>query len=901
MFMDTNATLFDDLRKNPYYANYSDEELQKTIEIEKYGASVGADKFKKDISKKKEGKEEEATFYGSILKREKLEAIALNLQHIAEEKRGAGRASVALQILRELDPFIVAAYGLDSVLSCLSRERAVQNVAESLGARIETGILAQITCKEAPRLWKKVEGQVRGRKGYYQSAVLRHIVEKMALGDYGDHNATERIRELAKASNKKNGISIELWNKDMRVHLGTLVLDVIMRTTGIVELKRGDTRTPDKIICSPAIAEWVRDGIERRALMSPEYVPLPIPAKDWTTPYDGGYHTPLISHYPLVRKATKNFLEELADNADMSKVYTAVNAAQRTAWRINRRVFEVAKEFWDKGIRVNALPDAPELVLPPCPICGQVPTAEERGNNNHPCFHDNEQVLRLWKDAAKRAFEERIANGSRNIEVAYTLCLADMFLNEEKFFFPYYLDFRGRLYCRVSYLSPQGSGLGKSLIEFAEGKHLGTQEAADWLAIHVANSWGHDKLTFSERIQWTKDNTEMLLAIAENPYDNRQWATLKIKEAWPALAATFEWAGYIREGLSFVSHLPIGQDGTCSGLQHYAALLHDEHTARQVNVLPSERPADVYKAVAEQTIKILEALVGDPEEGEMAMAWLETGIINRKLTKRSVMTLPYGATSFSCKNYILDYYSEVVHEKGKVGPWETSNEQAKACCWLGNKVWQAIKDVLTVAPVAMDLLQKTAKVMARQKLPLNWTTPSGFRVQQFNVAYTVRRIKLALSGDIVYSTREGREAGPVKNDHLPKGMRVTLAEPTDMIDEQRQASGVAPNFIHSLDASALVLTINKMVEHGVRSFALVHDSFATHACDSALLAEVLRDEFAKMYTENDPLKMLYDEFTMMLEIIGADDAIKEIKELQGKMPYGKFDVNTVRNSLYFFA
>lgn len=893
--------LFNTLRSDSYYDGYSDTDLLKVIEWEKYGSETGAEKFRRNIEKQIEGKEEENTFYSSILKKEKLEAVAINIKTLAEEKKGAGRSGNVLPIIRELDPYTLAAYALEGVLTSLTKGQSVQNTANSIGKRVEAGILAQITSEEAPRFWNKVSRQVKGRRGRYQAGVLKHIIEQLALGKYGEDNATDRLKKLLQTSFKTREV-ISLWPDDIKIHLGAWLLDVVMRTTGIVEIKKGGMHTPDTIVASPEIMEWIKNSVDNKAIFSPEWIPLPIPPRDWSTPFDGGYHTPLINRYKLISRASKGFLEEVRDNAHMPTVYTTVNAAQRTAWRINKNVYEVAKTFWEGQIKCNALPDAPEVNVPPCPVCGNIPTDEEREAGNHVCFINDEKNFRLWKDASRKAFEERIANGSRNIEVAFTMHAATRYLDEDRFYFPYYLDFRGRLYTRVPYLSPQGAGLGKAMLEFAEGKAISTEEGARWLAIHVANSWGHDKLPFDERVKWTKDNTEMLLAVAADPYEHREWSKLKMKEAWPALAASFEWAGYIREGLAFVSHLPIAQDGTCSGLQHYAALLHDEHTAKQVNVAPGERPNDVYKAVAERTIEILEGLVGDPEHGEKAMAWLETGIINRKLTKRSVMTLPYGATSFSCKDYVYEYYKEALHDKGKVGPWELGAEQHKACCWLGNKVWQAIKDVLTVAPVAMGLLQNTAKEMARQQLPLNWTTPTGFRVQQYNVQYTARRLELALAGDIVYRTIEGRKQGPkVNHDVLPKGFRVTMQEPTDIIDEHKQASGVAPNFIHSLDASAMCLTVSKMVEYGVHSFALIHDSFATHACDSALLAKTLREEFAGMYREKDPLVDLYAEFTMMLKIIEAEDSIKVIKAYQNEMPYGTFNVDKVLDSLYFFA
>ena len=41
-------------------------------------------------------------------------------------------------------------------------------------------------------------------------------------------------------------------------------------------------------------------------------------------------------------------------------------------------------------------------------------------------------------------------------------------------------------------------------------------------------------------------------------------------------------------------------DATCSGLQVLSILMRDENTAKKVNVLPSEKPQDIYSAVAEK-------------------------------------------------------------------------------------------------------------------------------------------------------------------------------------------------------------------------------------------------------------------------------------------------------------
>ena len=78
------------------------------------------------------------------------------------------------------------------------------------------------------------------------------------------------------------------------------------------------------------------------------------------------------------------------------------------------------------------------------------------------------------------------------------------------------------------------------------------------------------------------------------------------------------------------------------------------------------------------------------------------------------------------------------------------------------------------------------------------------------------------------------------------------------IDISEQTSSVSPNFIHSFDATHLVMTVNAAVAEGVSSFAMIHDSFGAHACDIPKLKGVLREQFVKLYTENDPFSMLVE-------------------------------------------
>jgi DNA-directed RNA polymerase len=51
-----------------------------------------------------------------------------------------------------------------------------------------------------------------------------------------------------------------------------------------------------------------------------------------------------------------------------------------------------------------------------------------------------------------------------------------------------------------------------------------------------------------------------------------------------------------------------------------------------------------------------------------------------------------------------------------------------------------------------------------------------------------------------------------------------------------------------------MLTMEAAAAEGINHVLTVHDSFATHAADTERFAQVIREQFARMYTEHDPLE-----------------------------------------------
>lgn len=118
--------------------------------------------------------------------------------------------------------------------------------------------------------------------------------------------------------------------------------------------------------------------------------------------------------------------------------------------------------------------------------------------------------------------------------------------------------------------------------------------------IHLANLAGMDKLSHGERATFVVANADVFFDNADQPLSGqRQW--MKVDDPWQYLAACIEFANALRyhDGPeAYPCSLPIQQDGTCNGLQHYSALGGDPLGAYSVNVLPSDRPQDVYSDVS---------------------------------------------------------------------------------------------------------------------------------------------------------------------------------------------------------------------------------------------------------------------------------------------------------------
>lgn len=736
----------------------------------------------------------------------------------------------------------VAYLTLRRVINGISTKEKMVSMAGGIATLLEDDLKLRQFRNEAPRL---------------MDAITRNLKRTAA-------NAAHKTKVLKGAKTKLAMIEDINLPKETQIKIGIKLIELVaeLNLCQLVTHTEGKNKTVIYVESTPSLLVWL--ALQNRAcsLLSPVFLPMVVKPNAWTTPSDGGYlETPL----KIMKTRNKAYLQEL-EHVDMPVVYQSINALQETAWAINTQVLEVMNTLWNTtGGGIAGMPFKEGKPLPDRPID----------------IDTNPLALKEWKGKAAAVYNDNFKSRSKVVALSQKLWIAEKFKAEEAIYFPHVLDWRGRAYAVPGFVNPQSDDTGKALLEFSEGKPLGS-EGADWLAIHLANCFGYDKVDFDSRILWAEENTKAILDSASNPIDGeRFWLTAD--KPFQFLAACFEWLGYKTKGAAHLSKIAIALDGSCNGLQNFSAMLRDERGGRATNLVPSEKPSDIYQEVANvvQRLIDIEASAGHTE----AIAWKQALYregdswvnkpIGRKWTKRNTMTRPYSVTAFGMRDQLINEM-DVLLEDGSFKFFRDDTDMAKTAYYLADNNLNAISTVVVAAEEAMKWLQDVAKVVSANGLPVVWHTPVGLPVRQFYTTNESEIIQVFIGGErtrVAYN-RYGTE-----------------------LNSRKQAAGISPNFVHSCDAAHMMSTIRLCCNEGINSFSMIHDSFAVHACDTGILARNLRQAFVNQY-ESDVLEKFKAEITQQLIDSGAENLVAKMPPLPS---YGTLDLSGVLDSKYFFA
>lgn len=742
------------------------------------------------------------------------------------------------------------------------------------------------------------------------SAIGRTLEDEIRFGRIRDKEQEHFKKAIAENLNKRAGVSYKkaymqavetsmleqgqledawgAWSPTEAVHVGIKMLEIAIQSTQLVELKRYGAGNAAADVEMVHLSDfWVKKMAQRGfslAGIAPVYQPCVVPPKPWTGVVGGGYWAKGRRPLPLIRLGSKSAVARYED-VYMPEVYDAVNIIQNTPWKVNKKVLDVVNMV--EKLNNTPIDDIPQMEpLKPEDYAGET-----------------EEELKAWKKAAAGIYRREKARQSRRLSLSFIVNQANKFSQFKAIWFPYNMDWRGRVYA-VPMFNPQGNDMQKGLLTLAVGKPIGA-DGFKWLKVHGANCAGVDKVTFEERIKWVEDNHDNIMTAAKAPMDSIEWWG-KLDSPFCFLAFCFEYAGVMHHGLSYNCSLPIAFDGSCSGIQHFSAMLRDHIGGHAVNLTPSGKVQDIYRIVSDRIEEELKVLLvngtdnelvtyEDKKTGEiterlklgtreLARQWLTYGM-SRKVTKRSVMTLAYGSKEYGFADQV---YEDIVMPAIDSGSGAMFTEPSQASRFMAKMIWEAVSVTVVAAVDAMKWLQGAAKLLAAEVkdkktgeilkpcLPVHWVTPDGFPVWQEYRKKDTTRLNLMFLGSF--------NLQPTVN----KGTKKEL-------DKHKQESGISPNFVHSQDGSHLRKTVvHTHRKYGVMSFAVIHDSFGTIPADAEYLFRGVRETMVETYRDNDVLLDFYEQFEYQLHESQRD----KLPELPKK---GKLNIEDILSSDFAFA
>lgn len=570
------------------------------------------------------------------------------------------------------------------------------------------------------------------------------------------------------------------------------------------------------------------------------YRPMIVPPVDHELGMSGGHLTPDVRK-PVVQKYRSTVFEDNESSQKYSKpsqkVLDGVNGLQRTEWTVNERVYDVMKTLFENN---TLLCNLPAHDFDAYAFSTEFPTEGTKVEQAEWCRH-REETWGAW-------YKQEQSRGRMLIR----LSLAKKMLEWGLFYMPYTLDFRGRAYSVCELLSPQSSDFDRGLIMFANTMKQ-TKEGLYYQKIYLANLFGIDKVSFDERVAWVDEHWDIFEEISKDPYSNYFWVddAVKKNKSFQRLATIIDITR--KDGLTQV---PIHMDGKCNGGQHWSAIRRDPQIAKLTNVLPSDKPEDLYQYVAD---RVTDYCALHRDENNYYQEFLEHwGIINRAVTKRSTMCDSYGLTFYGIQKY--------TRVEGHVD-WIPRERRSGAVVELARAIQAGLNQSLEEPNRGKDYLKALATIAGENNKQMSWTTPSGFQVVHIYNKIGSRRSLAKL----------------FNNKELSFYFR------TKDVDIRSAKQAISPNYIHSLDAAHMFLTIYALILLGFEDFSMIHDSYGCHAPMMGVMMKVIREEFAKMHSEN----LLEKFYTEIRTLLGT--------ELPKPPERGDLDINDVVNSLYFFA
>ena len=782
-----------------------------------------------------------------------LSNVSKELTQTMEQQReqvGAGRKFAWFESLDGLDVDLLAYIGLSTCMDGVGKISTRTTVMNVIGRRIQMERLHLHLQEHDKKLLKRIENKIKT-----------------------DQISPTRRHKAARIIAKKAGVDWDDWTPSFLVQVAAPIYNAVMKASEVFEeyavrdLVNGHYNTRKLIGFTKDASDAIADMEMSESWMEPMFQPTLVPPRDWDALDTGCYMDEALSTLvPLIKDAKpwqRRQVQKDLDSGRRIDYIDAVNAVQRVPYVVNQYVLEAVKWAYENQKGFGKFPVKDHLPIP----------------DRLPKDAPGADVSRRNKKVRKVLMKNREIDGNKAV-MRQTLETAN-WIGDKVFYLPHNYDFRGRLY-PVCTFSHHSDDYRKSLLNLANAKRM-TEDGLLYLAIHVAKCGDFDRIskgTIEEMLKWCVDNEELIFQVGKDYAESYDiWS--KADKPFQFLAAC---EAYYRTHTEedYECGLPVGLDGSNSGIQHYSAASLSSTDGKLVNLIPGDKPEDIYQAVSDKTSEILLGMTDEP----LAKAWLEFGV-NRKLVKRNTMTFPYSSSQFGFANQILTDTIKPINDaviQGKLdrNPLSVNGDNgAKAARLLAKINYESIRATVTGADACMRFIKGIASVCAAEGKAMYFRTPDGFPVAHTYSEWDTKKVRIFLFD---------REMAVLERKQLTvrQSRKVKL-------NKTKMRNAAAPNVIHAMDANHLrsVILSCLLSNPQIKSLSLIHDSFGAVPADLPQLFHIVRSTFVDQYDG-------FNLFESLREQVGwyIDDK-KSLKAIKAP-ERGDLDLEQVVKSDYCF-
>jgi len=731
--------------------------------------------------------------------------------------------------------------------------------------------------------------------------ILETIINRKNLNSFQEINYKDFVEEVAFYSNptcsfnfkkekeKENYLNLnEKLNKDLEISIFKLKLgerfvtpfedsNIIrniwrngMRNIDIVNASHLSNET---LLTLDFNDELIKENIDKITNILPTNLPMLCQPNNWSKTEFGGYLNNAIEKNKLITGTGINNDHRVIN---LEKLHSAVNYLNSIKFKVNTEALDFIK------------------------------------NNKETVFKDYYQ---LEGSSNQDKINDNILRDFVTLEIAKTFYNIPFYLNT-------YADWRGRIYTNSYYLTYQGSDLSLSLLQFAEGQIV-SNSGLYFLKVYGANLHDENKISrasYKDRIKWVDDNENKILSM-DLDFIN------KADSRFAFIAFCLAYKNYKKgEKVS----LPIWLDATCSGIQHFATMLKDVELARSVNVIPdpsndglNEKVRDIYSEMIEPTYKKIDEFV----DRNPSFFKLMKVKITRKLIKPTIMTRVYNVTVKGVCNQLISNFEIINMNNNKdpnleIGTNKINNEISlvKDNFEIENMDDEIVEDVKVfydiidnegqieesssnnLPPLKNKVIFKAPSIDENESLylthsevyhlakiihetlfdyypalkklfeyfisvclaftkldiPILWFPPSGLSIEQRYLKTAQAQVSISVGHS--------------------KKKSIILKRKLDKTDWQVQTQAILPNIIHSMDASHLILILNK--SKNISPVISIHDCFGCLPNNMIELENLVKLEFINLYSKNNFLEKFNSD---LLNILDKNKICYEINRSENKV------------------